>query len=240
MSPHKQAWQHFSCPRGTKFPQGRCPGYGQRLPQGQPVSDSTNAVPGAPSPAWDHSPLKHSSRSLPRATVGSPSTSWKSAILRGAKPRASSGVGTGNPRPPLPEPPEPSERPIPQSPQPAQRSPGNGGEGKEPSPCPEPSTDLLWCSRDMAAPQPLPRAPHKRSGWKRCPGRGMRDGPRPPPGPAPEGVATPPAPRGSRAKPRPRRLRAPFPSAGPRPLRDKDPPLRAPPTAPSPAPAPRA
>lgn len=31
-----------------------------------------------------HSPLKQRSRSLPRATVGSPSTSWKSAILRGS------------------------------------------------------------------------------------------------------------------------------------------------------------
>lgn len=40
------------------------------------------APPDPPPPP--HSPLKQRSRSLSRATVGSPSTSWKSAILRGS------------------------------------------------------------------------------------------------------------------------------------------------------------
>lgn len=163
-----------------------------------PARPGGTAVPGAPSPAWgrspQHSPLKHSSRSLLRATVGSPSTSWKSAILRGAKPRASSGLVQATRD--LPQSPQPLRGAGSREPPPRAAQPRQGGEGKDARPYTDPNTDLLWCSRDMAAPAPLPRAPHKRSGWKRCPGRGMRDGPRPPPWPRPLGRGEIAAPRG--------------------------------------------
>lgn len=132
MSPHKQAWQHFSSPRGMKFPQGRYRGYPQCLPRGHPVSGGTSpghrrARSPLPSLGPRNSPLKHSSRSLVRATVGSPSTSWKSAILRGAKPRASSGLVWGTrdpPEPATPQSPRFSRAPTPPSAAPA----GWGGE----------------------------------------------------------------------------------------------------------------
>lgn len=120
MSPHKQAWQHSGSPQGTKFPRGRCRGYGSASPGHSPCGAAPARAPPCPQPppqpsrSPPHSPLKHSSRSLLRATVGSPSTSWKSAILKGPK-RASSRLVQATRDPPNPQSPQFSRAPAPRS-----------------------------------------------------------------------------------------------------------------------------
>lgn len=61
---------------------GRRAEFRGREREGRPRPHGALRPAGPPPPP--HSPLKQRSRSLSRATVGSPSTSWKSAILRGS------------------------------------------------------------------------------------------------------------------------------------------------------------
>lgn len=95
-------------------PQPDSPGLRTPEPRGGSSGPGHNR-PSGPCPARcprpGRSPLKQSSRSLARATVGSPSTSWKSAILRRSGTTAVRELATGAlpPSPPRPR----GERPRP-------------------------------------------------------------------------------------------------------------------------------
>lgn len=242
MSPHKQAWQHFSSPRGMKFPQGRYRGYPQCLPRGHPVSGGTS--PGhrrarSPLPSLGPVPAELTTEAQ-LAELGQSHRGFAKHLLEVRDPEGSEAagvirVGMGNPRPSRAR--NPSEPPILESPHPAQRSPGRVGRGNTTVPTQTPTPTCSGAAATWRPQRPFPARRINTPAGNAARGRGMRDGP------APRGRGdtarshTGPSPAWS---PAPTRLRAPFLSAEPRPLCGKAPPPLRPAhgTEPRPRPAP--
>lgn len=237
MSPHKQAWQHSSSPRGTKFPQRRCRGYPQCLPMGHPESGGTSPghrrarsplpslgpIPAALTAEAQLAELGQSHRGLAEhlLEIRDPEGSEATVVIR---------VGIGNPRPRRA--PRPSELPIIDNPHPAQRSPGTAGRGKTPIPT---QTPTPTCSGAAATWRPRSPFPARRinapaGNAARRGGCGMCPAPAPPAPAAPprEGVAKQPAPHrpAPALSPAPARFKAPFLRSFPAPSGTKLRPIR--------------